>query len=192
MKLIKELNEDFRDDTPPNFRIGKMVRGNMLKRGMKVSASYSSVNEGTDYIEVLGFTGNDQKYGEGGVKYNSVKDMFRANRVNSLKHLEQKDDQNEYGFHHYMVARDIDPAADKKGDEGPWYYIFKGRWCRGSGAEPLSFKELSFAPKKEPKPERPTMQERPYSRRQNIRSNKMSRRYSPFRDNSRRNTRRGR
>ncbi len=189
MKLIKELNEDFRDNTPPNFRIGKIVRGNTLKRGMKLSASYSKVNEGTDYIEVLGFTGNDQKYGEGGVKYNSVQEIFRVTRgVSTLKQLEQHDDKNEYGYAHYMVARDIDPTADKKGEEGAWYRIFKGRWSRGSGAEPLSFRELNFTPKREPKPVRP---ERPYTSR-GVRSNKMSQRYNSFRDNSRRNTRRTR
>ena len=189
MKLIKELNEDFRKDTPPDFRIGKIVRGNTLKRGMKLSASYSKVNEGTDYIEVLGFTGNDEKYGEGGVKYNSVQEIFRVTRgVSNLKQLEQHDNKNEYGYHHYMVARDIDPTSTVKGETGAWYYIFEGRWSRGSGAEPLSFRELNFAPKKE----EPVQNKRPYTSRRSVRSSKMSRRYAPFRDNSRRNTRRGR
>ena len=59
---------------------------------MKLSASYSKVNEGTDYLEVLGFTGNDQKYGEGGVKYNSVQEIFRVTRgVSTLKQLEELD-----------------------------------------------------------------------------------------------------
>lgn len=194
MKLIKELNEDFRNNPPADFRIGKIVRGNTLKRGMKLSASYSKVNEGTDYLEVLGFTGNDQKYGEGGVKYNSIQEIFRVTRgVSTLKQLEEHDNKNEYGYHHYMVARDIDPNSTAKGEEGAWYYIFEGRWSRGSGAEPLSFRELNFAPKKKPAAPKPVQQERPYTSRDSVRSSKMSRRYNPFRDNSRRNTgRRGR
>ena len=133
------LNEDFREEIKPQFRIGKMVRGNTLKRGMKLAAFYNAVNEGVDYIEVLGFTGNDQKYGEGGVKYNSAKHMLQANSVKTLKHLETKDNTREYGYHHYMVAKDLE-----EGNEGPWYYLYNGRWSRGSGAEALSFKELGF------------------------------------------------
>ena len=140
---MKGFNPGWRDDHPSGFRVGKIVRGNMLKRGMKLSAAYSLHNEGTDYIEVLGFTGNKEKYGEGGVKYNSVKDIFRAHRgVASLKQLYELDRQNEYGYQHYLCAKDLN-----KGDTGCWYYLNdKGRWCRGSGEEPLSFRELNFAP----------------------------------------------
>jgi len=40
-----------------------------------------------------------------------------------------------------MVARDLED-----GKEGPWYYLFNGRWSRGSGAEALTFREVGFAP----------------------------------------------
>ena len=94
---MKGMVQDFRNQHPSGFRVGKPIRGNMLKRGMKLAATYSKVNEGIDYIEVLGFTGNNEKYGEGGVKYNSVKDIFRAHRgISSLKALEASDSQNEH------------------------------------------------------------------------------------------------
>ena len=145
MKL-QELSEDFRsqaeDRSPSNFRIGKQVRGNMIRRGMKLAASYKSMNQGTDFIEVLGFTNNKEKYGESGVQFNSVKDIFRSLRgVSSLKALEAYNDQNEYGHSHYMVIKDL-----QDGRSGPWYYLYNGRWSRGSGAEALSFHELNFAP----------------------------------------------
>jgi len=54
MKLLRELvyENAFRTRLRPQFRIGKMVRGNQLKRGMKLAASYKQHNEGTDFIEV--------------------------------------------------------------------------------------------------------------------------------------------
>lgn len=154
MPMKGMLGSGWRDDHPSGFRVGKVVRGNMLKRGMKLSASYSLYNEGIDYIEVLGFTNNKEKYGEGGVKYNSVKDIFRAHRgVASLKQLYELDQQSEYGYSHYMCVRDISPdersrgMGDEDDRQGCWYYLNeKGRWCRGSGMEPLSFRELNFAP----------------------------------------------
>jgi len=172
MKLLKELTEarwttsrrNYRgsriakqtahmlnqaDRHPEGYRVGKQIRGNRLKRGMKLAAFYSRHNEGVDYIEVLGFTGNHEKYGEGGVKYNSVQDIFRAHRgISTLKALEASDNEKEYGYSHYMCARDIDPKSNATGQdrEGCWYYLFGGRWSRGSGAEPLSFYEIQFAP----------------------------------------------
>lgn len=144
MKLLRELvyESAFRTRVRPQFRIGNPIRGNLLKRGMKVAASYNSTNQGTDYVEILGFTNNKAKYGESGVQFNSVKDIFRSLRgVSSLKGLEEYDDKNEYGYSHYMVVRDLED-----GQSGPWYYLYKGRWSRGSGAEALSFREIGFAP----------------------------------------------
>lgn len=147
---MKGWNPNWREEHPAGFRLGRQIRGNMLKRGMKLAAVYSKVNEGIDYIEVLGFTGNNEKYGEGGVKYNSVKEIFRAHRgISSLKALEASDNEKEYGYGHYLCARDLNPDPDTREEhkQGCWYYLFEGRWCRGSGAEPLSFYELNFAPK---------------------------------------------
>ena len=128
---------------PTDFRIGKNVRSNMIRRGMMLAAPHKNFgNEFTDYVEVLGFTGNDQKYGEGGVKYNSAKEMYKANNVTGLKALEAKDDENEYGYAHYMYLRDL-----KDNSQGAWFYIFEGRWVRGSGADRVTFFELERIPK---------------------------------------------
>lgn len=130
---------------PTDFRIGKNVRSNNIRRGMMLAAPYNNGgNEFTDYIEVLGFTGNDQKYGEGGVKYNSAKEMYKANNVTSLKALEAKDNENEYGYSHYMYLRDLTDDS-----QGSWFYIFEGRWVRGSGADRLSFYELERIPREQ-------------------------------------------
>jgi hypothetical protein len=54
--------------------------------------------------------------------------------VKSLADLETKQDLLEYGFHSYMVCKDLND-----GQEGPWFYLHDARWSRGSGAEALSF-----------------------------------------------------
>lgn len=141
--LINEAKyAGWKEPTETDFEYGRKVRGNTLKRGMLLAAYYNNFNEGTDFIEILGVTGNDQKYGEGGVKYNSVKECFQANGVRSLKQLEEKDSENEYGYGHYLVAKDL-----IRGESGAWYYLFEGRWSRGSGAEALSFTEIHYVPK---------------------------------------------
>ena len=139
--LINEAR-DWRQPKQTDFEYGKAVRGNALRRGMLVSARYNRFNQGEDFIEILGVSGDEKKYGEGGIKYNSVKECLQANGVRSLKELEEKDRHNEYGYHHYLFAKDI-----IDGDSGPWYYLSEGRWCRGTGAEPLSFTEIRYVPK---------------------------------------------
>jgi hypothetical protein len=141
--LINEAKyAGWREPKETDFEFGRKVRGNTLKRGMLLAADYNRFNSGIDYIEILGVTGDDQKYGEGGVKYNSVRECFQANGVRSLKQLEEKDGENEYGYSHYLVVRDL-----LRDESGAWYYLFEGRWSRGSGAEPLSFTEIKYVPK---------------------------------------------
>lgn len=116
------------------YQAVKPVRGNTLKAGMLLLATYNQFNTGADLVEVLGFTDTDVAYGEGGVVFKDVKDVFKKEGVSSLKALEIKQNLNEYGHHTYMVVRDVDG-----GDSGARYYLFEGRWSRGSGAEALSF-----------------------------------------------------
>lgn len=123
------------------MKVGRELRYAQLERGMKVACFYSSFNEGVDVCEVLGYSGNDAQYGDGGIKYNTIQDVFADNKVKSLRELEQLEDKNEYGYATYMWLRDLQPTPGYD-DSGPWYYIFKGKWSRGSGAEAISFVEL--------------------------------------------------
>lgn len=137
-----------RIEPPKGYELGKVIQGKRLARGMKVAASYDQTNQGTDFVEILGVTGNDETHSEQ-VKYNSVMEALRANNVRTLAELEQIDRQADkekgYGHHHYLCVKDL-----KDGDTGCWYYLFRGRWARGSGAEKLSFRELRPA---NPEPE---------------------------------------
>ncbi len=146
MKLNEVMGrrQNFRhDDAPKGYTVGKVLRGNRLHRGQKVAASYNQFNSGTDFVEILGVTSNRKQYGDGGVRYNSVKEALQVAGVRSLKELEEVDNKNEYGFGHYLCTKDLpDPASNAEPTSGCFYYLFEGRWARGSGAEKLSFREL--------------------------------------------------
>ncbi len=120
------------------FHVKRKLRGNQLAKGMIVLAkSMGSI----DFYEILGVSDDSQEYGEGGVVYDSVREALQANKVTSLKALEEKDNKNEYGYSHYVFVRSLEDEG-----EGPWLYLFKGRWNMGSGASTVTFVELSEEP----------------------------------------------
>jgi len=121
------------------YKATKRLAGNALKKGMIVLARYNSFNQGVDICKIIGVTGDDKAYGEGGVKFNSVRECLNHYDVKSVKELEKLQEENEYGFQSYLFVEDMEDVEDTKNQRGPWYYIDEGRWCRGSGAEKLSF-----------------------------------------------------
>jgi len=129
---------------PKGYKLGKNLQGKALKKGMKVAAVYSDFNKGVDFNEILGVSGNDVKYGKGAIRYASVQEALKANGVKTLKALEAKDDETSktagYGHRHQLCIRDMHSR-----DKGCWYYLYNGRWARGSGAEKLTFVELEKA-----------------------------------------------
>jgi hypothetical protein len=124
-KAVREVLSEASGMPRPEVGIGAPVPATALKKGMRVLAQYKSYNEGEDRVEVLGIAKGNS--GEGGVEFDSVRDAMKAAGVTSLRALEGMDD-------YFLVVRDL-----PYGDSGPWYYLFKGRWCRGSGAERLTF-----------------------------------------------------
>lgn len=116
------------------FTFDRRIKGNTLAKGMFVAASYNQYNQGIEFCEILGFTDIDKKYGEGGVKFNSVKEVFNHFKVSSLKALENVGEDLGYGHSVYLVVKDLETE-----ESGPWFYLYEGRWSRGSGAEALSF-----------------------------------------------------
>lgn len=137
----KQMVRDFKDGKETyefkngdTYKFVKSVAGNKLEKGMVVMASYNSTNQGAQIYEIKGFTDAVEKYGESGVKFDSIDAVFKANKVTSLKALMDLEDKNEYGRHTYMVVKDLEDN-----DEGAWFYLYKGSWARGSGAEKLTF-----------------------------------------------------
>lgn len=123
-----------------SYKAVKKLAGSALKKGQVVFASYSKVNQGAHIYEILGFTGNDEKYGDGGVEFDSVKELLAHYKVSNLKELEEKQSEKGYGYGSYMVIKDLED-----GNEGAYFYLHNGAWVRGSGAEKLSFVEVEEA-----------------------------------------------
>lgn len=134
VKDFKNGKETYEFKNGDTYKFVKSVASNKLEKGMVVMASYNSSNQGAQIYEIKGFTDSVEKYGESGVKFDSINDVFKANKVTSLKALMDLEDKNEYGRHTYMVIKDLEDQS-----EGAWFYLYKGSWVRGSGAEKLTF-----------------------------------------------------
>lgn len=113
---------DLKDGT--KFKAVKSVLGSKLQKGMTVFASYDKYNQGANVYEIKGFV--DEKTDK---RYDSIQTAMKALGVSSFKALE---DLNTADVR--MIVKDL-----VDGDEGPFFYVFEGRWSYGSGGEPLSF-----------------------------------------------------
>lgn len=116
-----EETVDLKDGS--KFKAVKSVSGAQIAKGMVVLASYNSHNQGAELYAILGVSDDGA---EDTVKYDSVAEAMKAHGVKNLKDLEEKDC--------HLVVRDLND-----GDEGGFFYLYKGAWARGSGAERLSF-----------------------------------------------------
>lgn len=117
------------------FKPVKPIKSGNLKKGDYFLGYYSKYNQGADIYKFNGFTGDETAYGEGKITlYSSLKDLLKKYNVKKLSELEALQNENEYGYQSYMNVTDVD-----SGETGSWFYLYKGRWSRGSGAEYLSF-----------------------------------------------------
>lgn len=85
--------------------------------------------------EIIGVTDDKSPYGESPERiFNSVRELLKEYNVDDLDELENLQLKNEPGYHFYLVVKDLET-----GNQGPYFYLNDGQWCRGSGAEPLYF-----------------------------------------------------
>lgn len=120
------------------YKFKRRVTGTGLVKGMLLACSYNSTNQGVTFDEFLGITDDKSEYAEKPKTiFNSIKECLQTYKVSTLKGLEELQNKNKYGFQSYLICKDLE-----SGEQGPWYYLFKGRWSRGSGAEALSFAEI--------------------------------------------------
>jgi hypothetical protein len=129
------------------FRFLRPISYRSMKVGNIYGDSYHATNAGYDVFEFLGYSDIDEKYGEGGVKFQSINEVYRKYGVRSLQALTDKCYEiakrnygtDAYGHDIYMWEKFLEETMP---EPGGYYYIFEGRWCRGSGAEPLTFWEV--------------------------------------------------
>jgi hypothetical protein len=138
VRALKAGEETFELEDGRVFSFKRKINALSLKKGMLVVGAYNSYNQGADLYEIIGFTDDSSAYGENPSKiFRSIKELFMFYNVKSLKQLEVLQSTNEYGYHTYLIVRDVERNV-----RGPWFYPYEGRWCRGSGAEPLTFIEV--------------------------------------------------
>lgn len=131
------------------YRVVKGCHGKSLKEGMLVLAKYNSTNYGVQLYKILGVTDCFKTYGEEDTGKNptfkSVKAAMLKYGAVSLEDLKDRQHKclelsgckDTYGHDSYLVAQDLEDN-----EFGPWFYISENKWCRGSGAEPLSFVQV--------------------------------------------------
>jgi hypothetical protein len=99
-----------------------------LKAGDIVLASYNDYNQGAQLYEILGLSGPDKDEDE--VSFKSVQDALDHFDAKDLDELDKKSAKGEAR----LIVKDLED-----GDSGPWFYVYKNNWVRGSGAEKLTF-----------------------------------------------------
>lgn len=124
---VTKGGEDLELPNGTTFTSAGSVLASRLKVGMTVLATYNSSNQGADLVEIMGVIveQNDNK-----TTRQSVKEALAAIGVTSLKSVPGE----------YDIRLEVADVED--GDYGDWYYLYEGRFCRGSGAEPLSFTQM--------------------------------------------------
>lgn len=128
-QAILEINKKF-------YKAIKQVNARSVKKGDIIFASYNFFNQGACLFTVNGLTDHTVEYGEGEVVFDSVKDAFQFYNVTKLSNLYEYQTQNfDYGNCSYL---NVSLIEDEGIDTGSYFYLNEnGRWCRGSGCEPL-------------------------------------------------------
>lgn len=121
IQAFKDGKETYDIPGGNKYKFTKEVSSPDLTRGMIVLASYDATNQGAQVYEIKNIIDNDHQEG-----HKSVKEMLKAHGVTKLSALEDKEPR--------LVVKDLED-----GEEGDWFYEYKGAWVRGSGAERLSF-----------------------------------------------------
>jgi hypothetical protein len=133
------------------FEKSKAKKSIGLQKGQYILSYYNKVNTGTDFFRVEGF-GVAEEFSANGKSLenrieflvDSQKELFKKYNVKSLDELNSK------FFKFGELNTGKEPTLLMTWYEGgnpnnemlsDIYYIDENRWCRGSGAEPLSFIE---------------------------------------------------
>lgn len=121
--ILRAGEEYYRFIAPISYK--KMVVGQIY------GDSYSAFNSGYDVFEFYGYSSTDDAPAP---EYETIEQVYQKFGVRSLRALEELKHQRgrgEVDFRMWTKQNDI--------GLGGYYYISNGRWCRGSGAEPLTF-----------------------------------------------------
>ena len=119
------------------YKFEKSVNASQLVKGMKLGATWSGSQYGFDYVELVGVYAlhkakeHDEEHLKHELLHRSVKEALARLDCPALN----KVDDDVWALRLYV--KDLESK-----DEGDWYYLWKGRFARGSGGEALSFFEI--------------------------------------------------
>ena len=121
------------------WEVVKQINYRKMKFGKVYAYSYKKYNSGWNIFEFRGYSDLTLAYGRGGPIFKTIQGVARRYKVKSLREIEKLDDKLllDYGHTIYMCTNVLVTVQT-----GCYYYIFEGRWCRGSGAEPLTFYQV--------------------------------------------------
>ena len=133
IQLVKVFKDKYIDVTynQKTYTSKGTISSTKLEPGMFVLISYNSTNQGADIYEFMGYTDDPNK--QDVVKYKTIQELKDKYKVASLPKLENVElDNSDIDF--AMIVKDV-----KTEEVGGWFYLYEGKWSRGSGAESLSF-----------------------------------------------------
>ena len=115
------------------YKAGSPVKFSQLTPGDIVYYTYRNGGRvNSEVFKFEGFSNMEEKYGDSGVKFRTWKDLANHYKVSNLAAAKALSDEKEYGYGFYMCG---DFGG---GDKGCYFYIYKGGWVRGSGADKIS------------------------------------------------------
>jgi hypothetical protein len=108
-----------------------MATMSTIKAGDRVALKFR--NGDVEEFVFLGFTHDEEPYGESGAKYTSLAVAKACLKVKTNGQLEGREKLMPYGHGVRAVFRDLVDGSE-------WYaYLFNGAWCYGSSADVLRF-----------------------------------------------------
>jgi len=122
------------------YKYANNVLANQLEQDMLLGVAWSSSSApGFDYVKLLGVyavhvsISHDMHMEH---LHHSVKEALKSIDATSLANIDPD-------FQIRLFTEDLEGEGHR--DSGDWYYLHKGRFCRGSGADSLTFFEIRQA-----------------------------------------------
>ena len=137
-KAVANGEEGVRLNNGKTYRaVKKSIPGASLKKGMILLGRYNQYNQGVDIFKLLRVQEEVQGEDEVVKTFNSVREALLHHNVKTLKQLEEVLDEKKLDLN--LFVEDMEDVEKPQYKKGAWYYLFEGRFCRGSGAERVSF-----------------------------------------------------
>jgi len=145
MSLREEFQDEWKDYAEGKqiklldglYKYVEPITAIQLKKGDKVGAGW--VGEGSygfDFTEILGVYALDAVMEHKRLPHHihhTVREALESIDARGLNSIDTREHS----------VRLLCKALEEASEVGDWYYVFNGRFCRGSGANPLTFFKIA-------------------------------------------------